>query len=455
MRTQPTAQPTAQLTGTPGPARTLSRRTALGGAVAAAVALTAACSDGGGSTSGDGPVELTFWTWAPNMDKVVAAWNDANPDIKVTVNKQDGGDAAVTKLLTAIKAGSGAPDLMQAEYQKIPTLVASDALVDLAEHVGDDVEAKFPDSVWNSVTLESDAVYAVPQDSGPMMFFYRTDLLQQFGVAVPTTWAEYADAARAIHAADPTKFLGTFSATDPGWFAGLAQQAGASWWGVQGQSWKVDIDSTATDQVASYWGGLVAEGVIDNTPMYTPEWNAALNDGSQVAWVGAVWSPAVLEGSAAGTAGKWAAAPLPQWDAASPANGNWGGSATGVTSQSQHVEQAAKFATWLNTDDAAVAALASDAGVYPAAADAAAKALTTPPAFLSTQADFYDVAADSAEATNDFTYGPNVNVAYSSYSDAFGAAAETKDAAAFSAAVATMQTTTVDDLRNTGFTVAD
>lgn len=428
-----------------------SRRLALAGAAAAV--LLAGCSGGSGGT-GDGPVELTFWTWAPKMDQVVEIWNEAHPEIKVTVNKQDGGDAAVTKLLTAVKAGSGAPDLMQAEYQKIPTLVSADALADLSGHLGDDVAAAFPDSVWKSVTLGSDAVYAVPQDSGPMVFVYRADLFQQYGVTVPTTWQEYAEAARKIHAADPAKFLGTFSANDPGWFAGLAQQAGASWWGVDGQSWSVDVDSDPTRRVAAYWGGLVQEGVIANTPMYTPEWNAALNDGSQVGWVGAVWSPAVLEGITPGTAGKWMAAPLPQWDAAQPAGGNWGGSATAVTTQSKHPEQAAKFVQWLNTDPAAVKALADVSGVYPAATEAAGQALSDPPAFIANQPDFYDVVGRVAETTKPFTYGPDVNVAYSAYTDAFGAAAQQRDAAAFTAALATIQKTTVDDLENTGFTVA-
>ena len=31
---------------------------------------------------------LTFWTWVPNIDKVVAKWNAANPNIQVTVSKQ-------------------------------------------------------------------------------------------------------------------------------------------------------------------------------------------------------------------------------------------------------------------------------------------------------------------------------------------------------------------------------
>ncbi|WP_459645362.1 ABC transporter substrate-binding protein [Kineococcus sp. NUM-3379] len=424
---------------------------------ASAVLLVTGCSGGSstGEGGGEGPVKLTYWTWTPNMDEVVAEWNKTHPDVQVTVNKQDGGDAAVTKLLTAVKAGSGAPDIMQAEYQAVPTLVAADALADISEQVGDDVAAKFPESAWEGVTLGSDAVYGVPQDSGPMMFFYRADIFEQHGIAVPTTWQEYADAARKLRAADPTKFLGTFSAADPGWFTGLSQQAGASWWGVEGESWKVDVDSEATKKVAGYWGGLVQEGVIDKTPMYTPEWNAALNDGTQAAWLGAVWGPGVLEGNAADTKGKWKAAPLPQWDAANPANGNWGGSATSVTSQSDNAEQAAEFITWLNTDPAAVKLLASTANVYPAATDARASALTAPPAFFADQADFYDIAAQAAEVTNPFTYGPNVNVAYSAYKDAFGKAAEAKSAAGFVPAVEAMQATTVADMKNSGFTVAE
>jgi multiple sugar transport system substrate-binding protein len=415
-----------------------------------ALVLTTGC--GGGSDDPSGPVELTYWSWAPNMDKVVETWNATHPDVHVTVNKQDGGDPAVTKLLTAIKAGSGAPDLIQAEYQKIPTLVSANAITDLAGTVGS-LKSTFPESTWNSVTLGTSAVYGVPQDSGPM-FFYRTDVFERLGLTAPATWDDYAAAARAIHTADPKRYLGTFSATDAGWFAGLSQQAGASWWGTKGKAWTVTIDDAATRKVATYWGGLVQEGVIANTPMYTPDWNAALNDGTQVGWVGAVWSPGVLAGNAAATKGKWLAVPLPQWDTAHPANGNWGGSATSVTSQSEHKTQAATFAAWINTDQAAVRALATDANVYPAATDAGNLALTSPPAFFANQQSFYTIAAIARKTTRSFTYGPNVNVAYSAYNDAFGKAAQSRQAAAFTSALGAMQRTTVDDLKATGFTVA-
>jgi len=432
-------------------------------AVIAATALLATACTSGDSDGGSDPteggsgesVELTLWTWAPNMEKIVDVWNSEHPEIQVTVSKQDGGDPAVTKLLTAIKAGSGAPDIMQAEYQKIPTLVSSDALADISGELADDVAGQFPEGVWNSVTLGSDAVYAVPQDSGPMQFYYRADIFAELGLQVPTTWDEYADVAAAVQAADSAKYLGTFSANDAGWFTGLAQQAGASWWGIDGDSWTVSIDDEATLKVADYWGGLVESGVIDNKPMYTPEWNAALNDGSQIGWLSAVWAPGVLEGSAPDTAGKWEMAPMPQWDSANPATGNWGGSSMAVTTQSEHVAEATEFITWLNTSQEAVNELVKTAGVYPANVPAQDEALSEPPAFFSNQPDFYTLAGETAKTASSFTFGPNVNVAYSAYNDQFGKATEARSRSAFGAAVEAMQQITIDDLLNSGFSVKE
>jgi len=429
--------------------------------IALSALLVASCSGGtqveGGGSSNEGKqgekVELTYWSWAPGMDKTVQVWNDSHPDIQVTVNKQDGGDPAVTKLLTAIKAKSGAPDLMQAEYQAIPTMVAAGALADITEDVDPSLKDRFAPGVWNAVTLGTDALYAVPQDSGPMVFYYRADVFEKVGVEVPTTWDEYADAARTIHEKDPKVFLGTFSATDPGWFAGLTQQNGASWWGIDGESWNVAIDSDESRQVAEFWGGLVEEGVIDNTPMYTPGWNAALSKGLQVGWLSAVWGPGVLAGSAENTKGKWRIAPMPQWSS-TPSTGNWGGSSTAVTSQSEHRAEAAEFAAWINTDPAGVKALATISTVYPADQKEAAVALSSPPDFFASQPDFYDIVAGVADTAGKFVYGPNTNVAYSAYNDAFGKAAQSKSQAAFLDALTEMQSVTLENLKDSGFSTS-
>ncbi|MGW2488305.1 ABC transporter substrate-binding protein [Streptomyces sp. NPDC001606] len=432
------------------------RRRLVTTAVAVALGATAlaACGSGDDSTSESGPVSLTYWTWTPGMDKVVDLWNKGpgkKEQITVTVKKQASGDTLITKILTAHKAKK-APDLVQAEYQALPTLVSNNALADISQQVGD-VKGKFADGVWQQTTLGTDAVYAVPQDIGPMMFYYREDLFKKYGLKVPTTWDQFAATARELKKKAPDKQLTTFSANDSGLFAGLAQQAGAKWWTASGGKWKVAIDDAATRKVAAFWGGLVKDGLVDNQPMYTPSWNKALDTGKQIAWVSAVWAPGTLTTAAPDTKGKWAMAPLPQWSATKDVTGSWGGSSTAVTTDSAHQGAAAKFAAWLNTDPAALDALAKDSGIYPASTSAQLSgAFSNPPEYFSNQADFYPKAAEIAKTTAPSAWGPNVNVAYATFNDAFGAAAKNKSD--FTSALKQMQDATVADMKKQGFEVS-
>ncbi|WP_320777431.1 ABC transporter substrate-binding protein [Streptomyces sp. CRN 30] len=424
-------------------------------AVALGTTTLAACGSSDEGDAQSGPAKLTYWTWTPGMDKVVDLWNKGpgkERQITVTVKKQASGDTLVTKILTAHKAGQG-PDLVQAEYQALPTLVSNDAVADISGEAGE-AEDDFAEGVWQQTTLGSDAVYAIPQDVAPMMFYYRADLFEEYGLTVPATWDEFAETARKLKEEEPDVDLTTFSANDSGLFAGLAQQAGAQWWTTEGQKWKVGIDDAATRKVADFWGGLVKEGAIDNQPMYTPAWNKALNTGKQIAWVSAVWAPGTMATAAPDTAGKWKMAPLPQWSKDENVTGSWGGSSTAVTTDSDHKAAAAEFATWLNTDREALAALAKDSGVYPAATTAQlSDAFAEPPAYFSNQPDFYTRAADVAGTTAPSAWGPNVNVAYTTFKDAFAAAAKNKSD--FGPALTKMQDDTVADLEKQGFEVAE
>ncbi|MFC5815123.1 ABC transporter substrate-binding protein [Nonomuraea harbinensis] len=438
------------------------RATRLGAALAAALAATLTLSGcGGGEPAGtpeaartqsqapQGPVKLTYWTWAPNMDKVVEVWNKAHPDIQVTVSKQAGGDDAAAKFLTAAKAGNP-PDLVQAEYQHLPSFVAAEAVADLKAET-ETVKGEFGEGVWGLVTLGTDGVYAVPQDSGPMMLFYRQDLFDEYGIEVPKTWDEYAEAARAVRKKDPKVYLGTFSSKDPGAFTGLAQQAGAQWWSISGEAWKVDIADAPTVKVADYWDGLVKEGAIDDTPYFTPEWNKALADGKLLTWPSAIWAPGTLESNAPKAEGKWAIAPMPQWNAGENHTGFWGGSSVAVAAKSPNRAAAARFATWLNTDPEAVGALVKEAAIYPAATKAQT-ALTEAPGYFANQPDFWQQAAQASAGARGFTFGPNVGVTYNAFRDGFDKALQ--DGSPFSGAVRAMHEATVADMRKSGFSLA-
>ncbi|MFC7328425.1 ABC transporter substrate-binding protein [Marinactinospora rubrisoli] len=419
--------------------------------LALSAALLAGCAQGPGDAAGDGVVELTFWAWAPNMERIVDEWNADRPDVQVTVSNLAQGDNLVTKLLTSHKAGF-LPDLVQAEYQALPTLVSRGVLADISGHTqgaGD----RFPESAWRQATLGTDAVYAIPQDVAPMMMFYRHDLFAELDLVVPRDWDEFADTARQVRERDPGRYLTTFSANDPGWFAGLSQQARASWWSTEGGTWSVGVAGPPTLDVARYWGELVEQDLVDDQPMYTPAWNKALGDGTQLAWLSGVWAPGVLAGTVPQTEGDWRMAPLPQWDPDRPATGNWGGSTTAVTTGSEHAAAAAEFALWLNTDPEAVGLLIQEAGVYPALESAqTGGALTEPPPFMAGQPDFYEEAAGIAATTSPFAFGPNVNVTYATYKAAFTDVIN--EDADFTDAVRRMHEATLTDMRDTGFEVA-
>lgn len=443
---------------------TARRRRAAVAALATGLLLTAAACGGGsgsGSTAGGkagagagggskGKVTLTFWDWDPNIDKVVAKWNSTHPDIQVKLSNPAGGDQLVAKMITAHEAHNG-PDLAKVEYQSLPALVSKGVVADITGYTRDTV-AKY-DAATLKNTVFQGKVYGIPQDVAPLMLFYRADLFAKYGLSVPKTWDDFAATAKAVRAKAPSAYLTNFDAADPGWFTGLAQQAGAEWWSASGDTWKVDIAGAPTRKVAGYWQQLVHDGSIAKNPSFSPQWNKQMNDGTLLSWISGAWAPAQLGGIAPATKGRWKVAQLPAWTAGDPATGIWGGSATTVTSDSPHPEQAAEFASWLNTDDAAVTEQVEQINVYPAAtAGRSLPVLQAAPAFFPDQPDFYAEVKKVAPSARSFPmWGPDVTVTFTGYTDGFGKALQS--GGSFTAALDSMQGATVADMKKLGFTV--
>ncbi|MFF8937955.1 ABC transporter substrate-binding protein [Streptomyces paradoxus] len=368
------------------------------GAVSLGAALSACGGDGGGNGSSAKPVgkadidkamktptELTFWTWVPDIQHEVALFEKKYPAIKVNVVNAGQGVKHYTKLRTALKAGTGAPDLAQIEYQAIPTFTITDSLLDLRPYGASALKDRFVDWTWGQVSGPDGEVWAIPQDTGPMGMLYREDIFDRHGIQVPKTWDQFAEAARKLHKADPDVYLTNLAANEAAAWHGLLWQAGGKPYGLSGKSdIAISVDDAVSKKLGTYWGGLAREGVISTDPDFTDGWYAGFNKGKYATWLTAAWGPAFLAGSAKSTAGKWRAAPLPQWDAAEPASGNWGGSTTAALRSTENPVAAAQFAQFLNSDPASAKMFATRQSFFPAT-----KALLTDPSFTGDAPSFY------------------------------------------------------------------
>lgn len=438
--------------------RTLSRTFAGVAAGVLVLASLAGCSSSGTSSSGgacapsSGKVTLSYWSWVPGMDKVVNLWNSTHPNIQVNLTTTTTGThGTYQKMFDALKAGN-APDLGQIEFDALPSYRVQGGLENIAACTGVSAAAtEFPDWAWRQVTFGEQAVYAIPQDTGPLALVYRKDLFAKYGLTVPATWADYKADADKLKAQNPNVYM-TNLASDPNWLAGMAWQNGAHWFGLNGSTWNVSIDAAQSRQVTDYWQQLADANELAPVSDWTTPWEKAFADGTILSWPAAAWGTALVKQYAPDASGQWAVAPLPQWTAGAQSGGNWGGSTTAVFSHAKHPYEAAQFALWLDTDPTAFGMLISSGGLFPAALKLQSNpALAVGDPYFGGQRVFDVFGAAARQVDPSFMWGPTMTLTLSEMQDAMNAAGNKQGT--LSGALSTGQAKTVADLKQQGISV--
>ncbi|MEV0419570.1 ABC transporter substrate-binding protein [Streptosporangium canum] len=343
----------------------------------AGLGLAAACGGGAATepaknqASGDpaSPVTVKFWSWVPNIQKAVDAFNASHPGIKVDLETITAGpDGGYAKMLAGVKAGN-APDVAQVGYDSLPSFLVNGALEDITQYAGDKAST-FVDWQWQTGVFGG-KVYAIPQASGPMGLYYRKDLFDKWGIEAPKTWDDFAAAAATIRKKDKDAYISTFAANQAPWLISLAQQAGQGWFSTENDAWKVTIDNPDTRRVAEYWQKMLDGKLVKTEADMSNAWYRDLQTGSIVGWIGGSWGDAIIRGNAPKTSGKWAVAPIPQWPGADKfTSASWaGGSSSAVLKGTKHAAEATTFAVWLNSAPESVNILLSAGYGWPSIKD--------------------------------------------------------------------------------------
>lgn len=434
-------------------ATTRFTRTAAVVAVGAVSAFgLAACSSGdtGGDASGE-PITIEYVHRLPDgegmtkVDDIVKRWNDENPDIQVKATKFDGKSSdMILKLETDIKAGNG-PCLAQTGYAEVPQLYVKGLLQDVADEAKK-YEDDFSAGAFSGMKV-GDAIVGLPQDTGPLVYFYNETAFTELGLEAPKTLDDLtADSATAAAAG---KFITAFTPDEAtNWLAGQSAAAGDTWFSTSGDKWKVDAEGEGSQRVAAFWQGLLDSKQTLATERWGEGFTAALNDGSLIGHVGAAWEAGFLLDSLDGTPaeGQWRVAQLPDFGAGAM-SGPDGGSGVSVMKGCEHPAEAMKFNAWLNTQ---VDDLASQGLVV------AAKGAVKTPEKMLRQFGGQDVLAELATATEnlnpDFPYAPGFSTLSTMNETAAAAVAGT---AKVSDIFTTAQDTAVASLKDLGLPVAE
>lgn len=300
----------------------------------------------------DGPVEIDFWSWVPGIATQIDQFNASQDAIHVNHASELSGNTALAALNTALQTGTGVPDVVQIEFQHLPSYIVRGELADLNAYGAADVADLFVPWTISQVSLGG-GTFAYPQDAGPMIMMCNQALLDAAGVAAPTTWEEAVTASAAYHEANPDSYLLNFT-PDQGHFFGLLWQSGAHPFAVDMDAGSIAIDFTseAVTRVAQLWDDLMDSGNLSPLDTYSSDWNAALAAGQVACWTSGAWGPSLIESNAPDASGDWRVLPMPQWDVATPINGNYGGSTIAVMEASDNPAEAEAFARWLNSDAA-------------------------------------------------------------------------------------------------------
>ncbi|GGM38202.1 sugar ABC transporter substrate-binding protein [Promicromonospora citrea] len=373
--------------------------------------VTAALEEGG---------ELLVWAWEPTLEQVVEDFEAAYPNVDVELANVGTGNDHYVVLQNAISAGSGVPDVAQVEYYALPQFSISGSLADLAPYGAAELDDTYSPGTWNAVT-DGDAVYGLPMDSGPMALFYNARTFEEAGVEVPTTWTQFVEAARAIHAHDADTYILADNG-DAGFTTSMIWQAGGHPFRVDGTAVTVDLTDDGVTRFAQLWQQLLDDDLVADIPQWSDEWFQRLGDGTIAALVTGAWMPANLESGAAQAAGDWRVAPMPQWTEGANETAENGGSSLAVTEASDTKALAYGFVQYANAGDGVRTRL--DQGNFPATT-----ADLESPEFLAEEPEYFGgqrinevLAAAASGVVEGWQYLPYQVYANSVYSDTVGQA---------------------------------
>ncbi len=292
------------------------------------------------------PVTISFLVRAVEADQMLGLAQQFmadNPDIRIEmVRGPNAADAVENLYTTSFLLGDSPYDILFSDVVWIPKFAAAGWLLDLADRVSDDDLADFLEADV-AAGVYQDGFYRMPFRSDMGMLYYRTDLLDQVGLAPPETFAELIAASEAVQ-----------DQTDVNWgfvwqglqyegivtnFVELVAGYGGFW--IDPETLEVGLAQPAGIRAAEFMKTVIDQGISPpGVTNYVEEDSLRQFENGNAAFLRNwpyVWAEANRDGSP--VAGNIALKPMVHDDGQPPAAclGGWG---FGISAATPHPEEA-------------------------------------------------------------------------------------------------------------------
>lgn len=434
------------------------RRWLIGGMACSLVATMAACGGGGdrSSDASDGPVTIELWSDKGGAEQSVKAFNDAHDDLQIKLVNVLAPDLP-NKLNNAHEANdpAGAPCLAQTDNRQGGMLLAQGVIADIGEYLEPSADL-FADGVIEDLTI-ADAVYGVPNQRQPIFTMFYVPAFEERGLDYPTTWEEAIEVGKKLR--KDGVYIFNLAGEDPSTMMGLAREAGARWYSVDGDAWEIDFTDEASRWAADIMQQLLDEDLVERISY--AEYAAMMQqyDKGKIAMRQvSTWQLAGHQRNMKASLGAWQ--PQPNLVAQGQDAPISGADTSGlvVPTLCEHPEEAVEAAVWLATQAEPVTFMADPvdgSAWYPAVADPDPylEAVVPRELFGDHADETVPVIHESEDFVEGWVYGPNSRAMYEELADQWGKAMNGEITVA--SILDHMQEWTVNDLREQGVNVVE
>jgi multiple sugar transport system substrate-binding protein len=322
----------------------------------AALALVSGCGNAAAPSApaaDAGPVTIDVWGWDGDATpKVVAAFNASQDKIKVNYVLQASNTATQTNFRNVMESKKDIPCLMPG-IAPITTVLVNGWAQDVTQYV-EPIKDAYSKGAQAAAQIDG-KFFGFPAGPSATFMMANKAVYEKYGLAVPKTWEEFVTTGKELKTHGVTVI--NLAGEDPSTLLQMSQQAGASWFEIDGDKWKVNLQDDATMKAVDIIQQLVDNDLVANqTYKDRPALYSYFDSGKLATVPLGWWSMTGYQTNFKASLGQWKVVDVPQFKDAKEFVTSGTADPAFVPVGCEHPAAAIEYLNWASTSKDAIEA---------------------------------------------------------------------------------------------------